>query len=114
MHTLNTSDVADWLRRHLVAVSVQIDSLFLFGSVTRGKPNPRDCDVLVLTSTEPDSKHRRALRAGIQAARSDFQVDFSVPLSVILLGVKEFQSVRWFKRKGREKTLIRIDMSGQR
>lgn len=112
MPTLNASDVADWLRRHLAAVADQIDGLFLFGSVTRGEPDPGDCDVLVLTPSDPDSDGRRALKTRLRAAESDFAAVFGVPLSVILLGVREYHSLRWFKRKGREKTLVRIDIHG--
>jgi predicted nucleotidyltransferase len=112
MPAVNASDVADWLRRHFIAVSDQIDSLYLFGSVTRGEPNPGDCDVLVLTPSDPDSDGRRALKARLRAAEADFPAAFGLPLSVILLGVREYHSLRWFKRKGREKTLVQIDMHG--
>lgn len=111
MPTLNASDVAEWLRRHLAAVADQIDGLFLFGSVCRGAPRPGDCDVLVLTPSHPDSDGRRALKGSLGAAEADFPAAFGVPLSVILLGVREYHSLRWFKRRGREKTLVRIDMN---
>lgn len=75
-----------------------------------GAPNPGDCDVLILTHTDPDSLGRRALKAHLSSAGAEFQAVFGFPLSVILLGVQEYHSLRWFKRKGREKTLVPIKL----
>lgn len=110
MLTPNANNVADWLRRQLALVSDQIVGLYLFGSVTRGAADPGDCDVLVLTPSDPDSAGRRALKARLAIAEEDFPEAFGIPLSVILLGDREYQSLRWFKKKGRDKSLVRISM----
>jgi len=102
--------VADWLRRRLAPVADQIAGLYLFGSVARGAADPGDCDVLVLTPADPDSAGRRALKAKLAAAEEVFPEAFGIPLSVILLGDREYQSLRWFKKKGRDQTLVRISM----
>ncbi len=89
----------NWLRSKISALSSHIIYSFVFGSVARHSPSPNDCDLMVLTSSSPQTKEWNSVRKQIDRLCKLFNAEFDLNLSAILLTIDEYtEKIPFLKR----------------
>lgn len=89
-------DIYQWLASAFYPASNNLAHAAIFGSVAAGSSHPGDCDVVLVSTAEPDSDEWHALRASIVLLRSDFIRHFGIPLSIVLLTMREWEETKEF------------------
>ncbi len=85
---MNTQSFRSWLLQHLPADGLV--QAFIFGSVAKGQPNPKDCDLFLVTKHPAGSSDWLHLRCELADLRERFQVAHDLPLSIELLTSAEY------------------------
>lgn len=79
------SRISAWLQVSLCMRTTSIDRAILFGSVARGHPRPRDCDLALVATEAPPGNQWTTLRGQIEGIKEAFLEEFGFRLSVLLL-----------------------------
>lgn len=87
--------VIEWLKKNIPPF-LSISYCAVYGSVARRSADPEDCDLLVVSDSDPDEIEWRKMRREMSAIRDRFSMAFGIRLSVVILTTKEWEETRDF------------------
>ena len=81
----------DWLKQRLTELRSAILHAGIFGSVAKGVSTPNDCDLYVVSDKSPNSDQWKRLKDELSKIRTDFKIEFNLPLNIALLTIEEWK-----------------------
>lgn len=80
----------DWLSDELGHLTQLIEMCYVFGSVAKETPEPKDCDILIVSSVNQNEEDWFHLRQELRAVKESFRQKFNIDLSIVLMTSKEY------------------------
>lgn len=68
-----------------------IEFCFVFGSVAKESPKPKDCDILIVSSANQNEENWFYLRGELKAVKESFRQKFEIDLSIVLMTSREYR-----------------------